>query len=398
MSASQNTNPSSSLGAELPVEASEGQWPIKRLMTVFFLLTAAGLTWLLMRNGDANFLEVGLLQIVSRPGLLLLLVVLLLLEWYSDYLRYYVLARYLGVSMPFRFGIKIVFANLFFSYLTPGATFGAPVTIYMMKKNGAKLPNAIALAVIKSFLLFFVMLAGGVVVFLFGDFALSLSTQRLLWVCAGFISLLLVLLLVIIFRPKVASRWNAFLFEKMRAFALHRNHPVDRLQRMEQGFNTTLQAFATFGASGFWAIFLAIFTTCLNLFFVFAISVTLLFALGFEISSSQAWYYSFLYYFLIAFAPTPGASGLAEGGGYLFFQHLGPMSLVSSYVVLWRLLTCYLVIAIGAFLFLRFVRDVQLKDIQTIDSPLVVPTLTPQLVELRDIPPENQTDTEPPSS
>ena len=328
----------------------------------------------------------------------MLLVSLLLLEWYSDYLRYYVLARYLGVSMPFRFGIKIVFANLFFSYLTPGATFGAPVTIYMMKKNGAKLPNAIALAVIKSFLLFFVMLAGGVVVFLFGDFALSLSTQRLLWVCAGVISLLLMLLLVIIFRPQVASRWNAFLFKKMRAFALRRNHPTDRLHRMEQGFDTTLQAFAIFGNSGFLAIFLAIFTTCVNLFFVFAISVTLLFALGFEISSSQAWYYSFLYYFLIAFAPTPGASGLAEGGGYLFFQHLAPMPLVSSYVVLWRLLTCYLVIAIGAFLFLRFVQDVQPKDIRAMGDSLSTQEFSPQLVELHDPPPENEESSEPSSS
>lgn len=377
-------------------ESAEGQWPIKRLMTVFFLLTAAGLTWLLMRSGDMSFLEVGMLQILSRPWLVALLVALLLLEWYSDYLRYYVLARYLGVEMPLRFGIKVVFANLFFSYLTPGATFGAPVTIYMMKKNGAKLPNAIALAVIKSFMLFFVMIAGGVFVFLFGDFALSPATQKLLWVCAGFISLLLMLLMVIIFRPDVASRWNSRLFNGMRAFALRRNHPIERLNRIEEGFNTTLQAFATFGASGFWAIFLAIFTTSLNLFFVFAISVTLLFALGFQITSNQAWYYSFLYYFLIAFAPTPGASGLAEGGGYLFFQHLGSPSLVSSYVVLWRLLTCYLVIAIGAFLFLRFVRDVKLNDLTNLHEESSLPTLEPKLVELRDIPPEAEEHSKPP--
>lgn len=372
-------------------EPSPRTWPLKRLIAVFIALSVAGLAWLWFQTGDTNFLQAGMWQLSRHPWLVALIVALLFLEWGSDYLRYLVLAKYMDVRMPFKFGMQVVFAHLFFSYLTPGGTFGAPVVIYMLRKNGEKLSKSIALAVVKPFFLFFVMLMGGAFILLTGRFEMSLKTQTIIWASGAVVGALTLVLMVVVFRPKTALRWNTVLFALVRKFLERRNHPMTRIDRMEEGFRTTLEAFAQLGSAGWVAIALALLTTCLNLFFVIALSVTLLFALGFDISQGQAWYYSFLYYFVIAFAPTPGASGLAEGGGYLFFQHLGPMSLVSSYVVMWRLLTCYLVIAIGAYMFIRFLRDVKPTTVEikldTPPQPILVP---PQLVELHDIPPPNE--------
>ncbi|TNE51436.1 MAG: flippase-like domain-containing protein [Deltaproteobacteria bacterium] len=379
------------LSSDSTQEPSPKGWPLKRLILVFLLFTGAGLAWLWSQTGDVNFLKAGLWQLGQHPWLLVLMVVLLFLEWGSDYLRYLVLARYMGVKMPFRFGMQVVFAHLAFAYLTPGGSFGAPVVIYMLRKNGEKLSNSIALAVVKPFFLFFVMLAGGAVVFLAGNFEMSVKTQGIIWASGAVVGALTLLMMVAVFRPKTALRWNTALFALIRKFLKRRNHPMNRIDRMEDGFRTTLEAFAMLGSGGWVAIALALFTTCLNLFFVIALSVTLLFALGFDISQTQGWFYSFLYYFVIAFAPTPGASGLAEGGGYLFFQHLGPMSLVSSYVVMWRMLTCYLVISIGAYMFVRFLRDVQPTEVKT--SPATPPQpilVSPQLVELHDVPPSEE--------
>ena len=67
---------------------------------------------------------------------------------------------------------------------------------------------------------------------------------------------------------------------------------------------------------------------------------------------------SYVYCFLIVFSPTPGASGLAEGGGYVLFEAEAPAEVVGSYVVLWRFVSCYLVMVIGSLLFVRFLRRV----------------------------------------
>lgn len=353
------------------IDGKERRFPIKRLITFFLLLTGSGLGIIIYQAGGFDFLLIALQRLSHKPLFLVAIVLLLCAEWTSDYFRYYVLARHLQIPMPWKFGIKIVFANLFFSYLTPGGTFGAPVTIYMMYKKGIQLSRAIALALIKPFLTFFVMLASGSIVFLFVDLSFTPTTKKVLIISSGVVLVLTIGVAGVIFFPTIASRLNARLFEGLRRLRRRRGaEATPRIDKWQKGFQATIEAFSLFGKAGWRGVLEGLVTTIINLFLFVYLSVVLLQALGFKASSGTLWLYSYVYYFLIAFAPTPGASGLAEGGGYFFFQSLGPPHLVSSYVVLWRFLSCYLVMVIGATLFLRFIRQAHLGDIETFQMEL----------------------------
>lgn len=362
---------SSAASARPPTQA---RFPVKRTLTVFLILTLGSLGGIFLYSGDHQALMRSLKHLWDNNLVVGLIVGLLVMEWYTDYLRYRYLARGVGVNLPVGFGLKIVFANLFFAYLTPGGAFGAPVIIYMLVKRGESLPNAIAIALIKPFLLFFVLLLGGSVMFLLGDFSMSPGTQRVLWVSSVFVGILTIIVATIIFLPAQARKGSEGLFGYLRR-SVHRrgSEQTPRLDRWQQGFETTITAFSMFGNKQAHNLLYSLLATIANLVFFLGISVVLLQALGFPISFKTSWVMSFLYFFLIAFSPTPGGSGLAEGGGYLFFKDLGPAHLVSSYVFLWRFLSCYLVLIIGGFMFFRFIQQLRVDDLKDIQDKQSTP-------------------------
>lgn len=348
--------------------SSPMRFPLKRFLGIFLLLTIGSILAIFVSAGGGEFLVKALRQLWARPSILALIVGLLLLEWYTDYLRYYSLAKGLDIDLPLGFGLKIVFANLFFAYLTPGGAFGAPVIIYMMVKRGEKLSHAVALALIKPFLLFFVLLLGGSMLFWFNDFTLTAATQNVLWVSSVFMGFLTLAVASSIFFPDKGRKVTDSLFQRLRTWRNKRGHAeTPRLDKWQQGFQSTIEAFSLFGAKKLKYLLYSLLATIANLVLFLGISVVLLQALGFSISMQTSWVMSFLYYFVVAFAPTPGGSGIAEGGGYLFFKQLGSKELVGSYVILWRFLSSYLVLIIGGFLFFRFVQQLrvnELKDMQ----------------------------------
>src|SRR5438876_10625281 len=60
--------------------------------------------------------------------------------------------------------------------------------------------------------------------------------------------------------------------------------------------------------------------------------------------------------FLLYFAPTPGASGLAELLSAAVMSIYVPRPLVPSYTLLWRFINSYATVAVGALVFWRWIR------------------------------------------
>ncbi len=56
----------------------------------------------------------------------------------------------------------------------------------------------------------------------------------------------------------------------------------------------------------------------------------------------------FLLYITASFTPLPGASGAQEGGFYLFFRSFFPDSVIFAALLVWRFITYYLFILVGA--------------------------------------------------
>ncbi|MFO7814442.1 MAG: lysylphosphatidylglycerol synthase domain-containing protein, partial [Halanaerobiales bacterium] len=59
--------------------------------------------------------------------------------------------------------------------------------------------------------------------------------------------------------------------------------------------------------------------------------------------------------FLMYFAPTPGASGVAEGGYSLLFRQIVSKNDVFPLIFYWRFFTKYIGMIIGVFVFSRLI-------------------------------------------
>ena len=81
----------------------------------------------------------------------------------------------------------------------------------------------------------------------------------------------------------------------------------------------------------------------------------------------------FVLYFLLYFTPTPGGSGVAEGGFYALFAPLVPRHMLGVYVILWRFFTVYAWAFLGGLLVVKTIGFDMLDRISTAQDKLSRP-------------------------
>ena len=94
-------------------------------------------------------------------------------------------------------------------------------------------------------------------------------------------------------------------------------------------------------------ILLAIFFTALFLLLLFSFSVVFIQAMGYHVPILTILAIQVFITFLMYFAPTPGASGIAEGSYALLFSRLINTSDIAVLTLLWRFFTIYIGVIIG---------------------------------------------------
>jgi len=103
--------------------------------------------------------------------------------------------------------------------------------------------------------------------------------------------------------------------------------------------------------------FKAYITTFLSLTFYFLTAPLLILGLGIEAPFFEVMILQIILTYAVNFMPTPGATGLAEGGAMAVFKHLMPKSVLGVYVMSWRFFTGYFGIIIGVLAITEFVRE-----------------------------------------
>ncbi|MEO0293402.1 MAG: lysylphosphatidylglycerol synthase transmembrane domain-containing protein [candidate division WOR-3 bacterium] len=109
--------------------------------------------------------------------------------------------------------------------------------------------------------------------------------------------------------------------------------------------------------------------TAISLFFNFLIAFFLIRGLGVGVDFIKATVIQIILTYALAFMPTPGASGLAEGSAYGLFKELMPQSILGVYVILWRFFTGYLWMIIGGFSLTRLFSKLRKKQKLSYDEP-----------------------------
>lgn len=301
----------------------------------FVTLTVGGAAWAISRA------PIGLhdLRVLARlsPLAIALLVALTAATYAADVLRYRAVGRAVAAPIPWRAALDTSVANFFFSWITPGSTFGVPATIYMLGRRGVPWDATVVIAFGKAFTGVAVVVVAAVAMVALG-LGPTYDRDLLLVVLFGgtIYCALFGALIAAAVRPAPAQRTVARLFAWLgrrlghpRVFATGArvtSDAIDRLAHLREGGARPLVHLAVMHALYFAA--------------TAGVGVVLLTAFGgaADVRSSCAVvvYVAFTY-----LAPTPGGAGFAEAMAVPFFGPLLPADQAVLFVLCFRGLTLY---------------------------------------------------------
>ncbi len=322
-------------------------WPRLILFGLLFAALSVGVPYAIHRQlgGEWPVLDGRLLQ----PAFLVALLGLLVVYFLADGLRLWFVLRSMGYRIPGRQMAPLVFLNILISNITPLASGGGFAQIWYLRRLGVHVGAATAAATLRTLLAsigifvpallmlwFWPELAGRTLhegwAFTLGLLALgylsffALVLWRLRWLLAGVRSLL-----------DQLARWHWL--SEARAL---RGYRAARREMVR--FAVALRVFAGRRGPDAW---LAVLATVTFLLALFSFPALLLWGLGHPPDYLATLALSTITTFVMYFAPTPGASGVAEGlFGVLFATRVTAADLVLL-VVAWRFLTIHLPMLLG---------------------------------------------------
>lgn len=340
---------------------------MKRLagFTLLFLLLSGAGTYVV-------YYQVADQDVVLDPALLSQPVVtavaaLLLVYFSADGLRLHFTLRALGHRLPAGAVARLVFINILFSNVTPMATGGGLAQVWYLGRRGVPLGTATAATTIRTVLavLFifsaapvFLLSAGGIRG-VASDAPLAISVALMVGVYVGFFA-------VVLLRP----RWLAAPVAGAVGVLLRLRLIGDERARRWRfvGKRELLRFARSFGhylTGSRTDVILSVVFTATFLASLFSFPAILLWGLGYEVPYLTVLGLLVVTTFVMYFAPTPGASGVAEGVfGYAFAGVVGGGHLVLV-TLAWRFLTVYLGMVIGVGVTLREMSRSSTAELQT---------------------------------
>ncbi|MDR3565070.1 MAG: lysylphosphatidylglycerol synthase transmembrane domain-containing protein [Negativicutes bacterium] len=288
-----------------------------------------------------------------RPWSLVLVAVLMAVGMYFDGTRLLHLVDIAGQRITLLQAVQVIFSNYFLALLTPGAAGGAVAQVVFLRRAGV--PTGIATVVVlirtlMSLLFLFVCLP---VVFYYDPGLLPWIPPQVL-VVASVLIIVICGALVWFLRSSASVKLLVALTKRIkptrrkRVFTLYRDTRGAVFLLLAAPLSM-LRVFAESAAS-----LLALYSIVPVLFLGLGISVDWPLVLGRMIFLN----------ILLYFAPTPGGSGIAEGGFVILFNELLPPGTVGVLAVAWRIVAEYLPFSIGLYFAVKiFGRDFLLNQL-----------------------------------
>ena len=235
--------------------------------------------------------------------------------------------------------VQVVFGNYFLALLTPGATGGAVAQLMFLRHAGVPTGKATVLVIVRTLLSILFLVLCMPFIFLHDAGILpGVSNQTLMAVTLT----AFVVIIGIVFGARrgyldyVVVRFTKHMKNERRrkVFAFYR----DTKCAISLLAKSPKQMLVVFAESG------------LNLLCIYAIVPCLLLGLG---VTDADWYTvmgrMIFLNMLLYFTPTPGGSGIAEGGFVLLFSGTVPAGTVGIMAVCWRLIAEYIPFLIGLY-------------------------------------------------
>jgi uncharacterized protein (TIRG00374 family) len=334
---------------------------LRRGLQVFLLISLAGFAVTFVYGKDPAQSLAAVRDL--RWGWLLVGIGLASMDWIGGGLRLWVVTRVVHPDPPLKGMILAGGMSAWASYLTPFQTGAGPMMIYTARRYGV--PVAVAMtSTLMTFIatVLFFALAGPLAILLGAGRALGakeailgLSLYDLFIGSLGVFVALAALLIGVMVFPKPISA----LVHRLAGAAGRRHEKIAaRLEGLRAGIDQAHASLVQFNTPKGWLALL--WATLLsgpshaNKLLAGYVAMR---TLGIQAHFVDILLLQTLITFLLYFAPTPGASGIAEVLAALIMASYVPKALTPIYTLVWRLILSYYTIAFGFVVFSGWVRE-----------------------------------------
>lgn len=334
---------------------------LKRGLQLFALVSLLGVVGLLIYSNAWR----STLEAVTRLhlGWALVMLALASLDWFGGGLRLWLLTKRVHRATPFMPMVLSAGLNAWGALLTPSQTGGGPIQIFVMKRAGVPIPESTTSSLMSfvATVAFFAIVGPVAIVFGAGRSLerhgiplVNLSFLDLFRASAGVFAAIGALMLFIMMAPGLTARlFHAVIGwlerhrgEKMAKRVDVLRSGVDRMQDcMVAYIRTPLGLAATLGG---------VITSALAHANKLLAGWVVLRALGIHANLTDVLVVQTTIVFLLYFAPTPGASGIAEALSAALMSVYVPRDLLPAYTLLWRFTVSYATVGVGSYVFYRF--------------------------------------------
>jgi uncharacterized protein (TIRG00374 family) len=303
------------------------------------------------------------------------------MDWIGGGLRLWVVARHIHPNPPLRGMILAGGMSAWAAYLTPLQSGAAPMMIYTMRRYGLSVPVAMTstLMTFIATVAFFAM--AGPLAFVFGagkslgdkGNVLGLSLYDLFLGSWGIFAFLGVLFFFVIFFPRIVRDFINWIAGKV---GKRSRRVAAKLEKLRAGVDEAHKSVVAFNTGRGWlALLWATIISGPSHANKLLAGYVALRAVGIHANFVDILLVQTLITFLLYFAPTPGASGVAEVLSTVVMSVYVAKGTAPLYTLIWRLILSYYTIAFGFLVFSRWVRQgikEKLEDGLATDEKLAV--------------------------
>ena len=324
------------------------------LLTMFVLLISGAVIYFTV---DINTLtnlhvfqpwSVGLAILAISVGLVL------------DGTRLMHMVRISGEKITLKQSVQVVFGNYFLAMLGPGAAAGAIAQVMFLKKAGVPGGKAAVLAMVRTIVSILFLACCMPFIFL-NDEGILPGVSNNFMVCVG--SALLVMLALLVY----GIRYNLCDYMAVRISKRIASHSMRRkFLKVYSDSKCGIQMLARSPHS----MVRVFFESGLSLIFIYMVVPCLMLGLGAEVDWLTVMGRMMFLNILLYFSPTPGGSGIAEGGFVLLFSESVPAGTVGILAVAWRFIAEYLPFFVGLYFSITVLgKDILNQSMEDSDEP-----------------------------
>jgi glycosyltransferase 2 family protein len=289
-------------------------------------------------------------------------------------LRIQVMSGSLGYRVPLPHCVNMVLAGLLAGTITPGQAGGEPVRVHELYRSGVKLGDAAGVVIMERVL-------DGIILTVMGIILMTLMTRYfwssfspglyLLVIIAWILMISFLVIPVLAIRypemtKKVLMKLVNWLVPKLSWWS---SSPQALVELADREIDNLFMSMARFAGTARMGLIGGAITTGLFWVTEFLVASFILMGLGLGPAVVESFFFQILIAIINMIPLTPGSSGITELSTSSLYALIIPTGMIGIFVLLWRFITFYLNIMLGAIAGLAiFKREIERRNIDEGDQ------------------------------